>query len=137
MLRILKKPSGAGQTPQFQKDHTFDERKNEATRVRNSYPDRVPCIVEVKAGNDLPQLDKRKYLIPKTLTWPQFLFVLRKRLRLRPDKALFIFVNNIAIAGSSDRTIGQWDKEHRSDDGFLYVFLAAENAFGSEWSLIL
>jgi GABA(A) receptor-associated protein len=131
MLEKFRTQLRAGPTPQFQMDHTFEERHKESTRVRTSYPDRVPCIVEIKPGDELPHLDKRKYLVPKSLTWPQFLFVLRKRLKLRPDKALFLFVNNILIAGASDRSVGQFDQDHRSDDGFLYVFLAAENAFGA------
>ena len=40
------------------------------------------------------QVDKRKYLIPMDLTVGQFVYVIRKRITIPSDKAIFIFVNN-------------------------------------------
>lgn len=40
-------------------------------------------------------LDKKKYLVPTDLTVGQFYFLIRKRIHLRPEDALFFFVNNV------------------------------------------
>lgn len=34
----------------------------EAERIRQKYPDRIPCIVEKAEKSDVPQIDKKKYL---------------------------------------------------------------------------
>ena len=73
--------------------------KEEAIRVRTKYPDRIPIIVNRSdsAGVDVPYIDKHKFLVPSDLTMGQFQYVIRKRLTLTPDKALFIFVNGVLI----------------------------------------
>ena len=128
MLTTILSRGQERHVPQFQLDHSHEDRLREATRVRRSYPTTVPCIVDVAPNNSLPRLDKHKYLVPDDITWAQFLFVLRKRLKLRPEKALFMFANNVLIP--SGVTMGEVYKEHKAEDAFLYVSLAEENAFG-------
>ena len=36
-----------------------------------------------------------RYLVPADLTVGQFVYVVRKRIKLSPEKAIFIFVKNI------------------------------------------
>ena len=64
-------------------------------RIREKYPDRIPVIVEKAGRSDIPNIDKKKYLVPGDLTAGQFVYVIRKRIKLSPEKAIFIFVNNI------------------------------------------
>jgi len=40
-------------------------------------------------------LDECRYLVPADLTVGQFVYVVRKRIKLSPEKAIFIFVKNI------------------------------------------
>ena len=42
----------------------------------------------------ISDLDKKKYLVPNDLTVGQFYFLIRKRIQLRAEDALFFFVNN-------------------------------------------
>jgi GABA(A) receptor-associated protein len=59
----------------------------------------------------------------------QFIYVIRKRLTLPPEKALFTFVGNaIPPSGTLMREIyaQQADK-----DGFLYVKYSGESTFGA------
>ena len=37
----------------------------------------------------------RRYLVPADLTVGQFVYVVRKKVNLTPEKAIFVFVNNI------------------------------------------
>ena len=48
-----------------------ERRKAEAQRMREKYADRIPVIVEKAAGGDIPDIDKKKYLVPTDLTGDQ------------------------------------------------------------------
>lgn len=110
---------------------TAEKRKQEAGRIRDKYPDRIPVIVEKADKSDIVDIDKKKcatiasaavpprrtwslltpklhndltagccrtgcrYLVPADLTVGQFVYVIRKRIKLSPEKAIFIFVNNV------------------------------------------
>lgn len=52
-------------------------------------------IVEKAPKARVGDLDKKKYLVPSDLTVGQFYFLIRKRIHLRPEDALFFFVNNV------------------------------------------
>ncbi|OAV88395.1 hypothetical protein PTTG_12346, partial [Puccinia triticina 1-1 BBBD Race 1] len=82
------------------KDHrhtqgTRKKRKAEAERIRQKYPDRIPVICEKADRTDIPTIDKKKYLVPSDLTVGQFVYVIRKRIKLAPEKAIFIFVDEV------------------------------------------
>ena len=51
-------------------------------------------IVEKATNSTIPDIDKKKYLVPSDLTVGQFVYVIRKRIKLQAVKAIFIFVNN-------------------------------------------
>lgn len=44
-----------------------DKRKAEAARIRVKYPDRIPVISEKSEKSDIPDIDKKKYLVPADL----------------------------------------------------------------------
>lgn len=55
----------------------------------------IQVIVEKVPKSRVSDLDKKKYLVPSDLTVGQFYFLIRKRIHLRPEDALFFFVNNV------------------------------------------
>lgn len=59
------------------------------------------------------------------LTVGQFVYVIRKRIKLSPDKAIFIFVNSVLPATSA--TMSQIYAEYKDEDGFLYLTYSGEN----------
>ena len=113
----------------FKKQFDFDKRNNDATNILSKYPNRIPIIVEV-SKNRTKQLsiDKHKYLVPIDLTLGQFIYVIRKRVKLSPSDALFIFVNNIIPPTSN--TIGEIYNKYKDKDRFLYFKISSENTFG-------
>lgn len=116
---------------QFEKRFTFEERKSEAERIRLKYPDRIPIIVNIAAGDkSLPALDKKKYLVPQELTASQFLYVIRKRMKIPAEKGIFIFADKHVIQMS--QIMLKIYNEHKAADGFVYFTIAAENTFGGE-----
>ena len=66
----------------------------QAERIRSKYPERVPVICEKDARSDIPDIDKKKYLVPADLTVSQFTWVIRKRIKLPPESAMFLFIND-------------------------------------------
>uniref|UniRef100_A0A5F8A1E6 GABA type A receptor associated protein like 1 n=2 Tax=Macaca TaxID=9539 RepID=A0A5F8A1E6_MACMU len=85
-------------------------------------------IVEKAPKARVPDLDKRKYLVPSDLTVGQFYFLIRKRIHLRPEDALFFFVNNTIPPTSA--TMGQLYEDNHEEDYFLYVAYSDESVYG-------
>jgi GABA(A) receptor-associated protein len=117
-------------TISFKKEFTFEERFAESKRVFARHPDKIPVICERSpaAGRDCPFIDKKKYLTPPDCTVGQFLYVIRKQLRLPSEKALFLFVNGTIPPTTS--LIKEIYARHKDVDGYLYVTYAQENTFG-------
>lgn len=93
----------------------------------------MPVICEGVENSDIPEIDKRKYLVPLNLTVGQFVYVIRKRIKLPSEKAIFIFVND--ILPPTAEFFSKVYEEHKDEDGFLYVLYSGENTFGSERTL--
>eukprot|EP01039_Chlorochromonas_danica_P006616 gene6614-7309_t len=125
----------------FKESHTFEERVKESERVRAKYPDRIPVICE-KAETSAKEMilyyildvaprldiDKKKYLLPADLTCGQFIHVIRRRLKLPSEKAIFLFVNGSIPPTSA--TMSELNDQHKDKDGFLYLCFGEENVFG-------
>ncbi len=115
---------------EYKKIIPFKNRKNECDRIRAKYPDRIPVIVERSMfSKELNEIDKKKFLIPADLTVGQFVYVIRRRITLSSDKALFIFINDDLMPSSSELLSVIW-KNYKEKDGYLYVKYSGENTFG-------
>lgn len=112
----------------FKERFPFNKRVEEATRIMEKYPDRIPVIVEKASSSDIPEIDKHKYLVPKDLTVSQFIYVIRKRIKLQPEQAIFIFINNSLPPASS--LMSQMYEEHADECGFLFCLYSGESTFG-------
>uniref|UniRef100_A0A9I9CLN0 Autophagy-related protein n=1 Tax=Cucumis melo TaxID=3656 RepID=A0A9I9CLN0_CUCME len=115
-------------TDEFSMFVLLEKRKAEAARIREKYPDRIPVIVEKAERSDIPSIDKKKYLVPADLTVGQFVYVIRKRIKLSPEKAIFIFVDN--VLPPTGAIMSAIYEEKKDEDGFLYVTYSGENTFG-------
>jgi len=123
---------------QFREQHSFEKRYAEAHRVLEKYPGRIPVICERDPRNsNLPPDQKKKFLIPTDMTIGQFVYVVRQRVRLPPEKAIFMFITKVKQDGSTTSILAPtsqtFDKVYydcKDRDGFLYVVTASENVFG-------
>jgi len=116
----------------YQTKFSFSQRKTEADRIREKYPDRVPIICEkAKMCSDkaINNLDKRKYLVPKDLKLADFMYVIRKRMKLSPEKSIFLFLGDNNLAPCS-ALLGVLYDEYQEKDGFLYITYNGESTFG-------
>lgn len=114
---------------QYKEEHPFEKRLKEGRSIRKKYPDRVPVIVEKAPKARVPDLDKRKYLVPSDLTVGQFYFLIRKRIQLRPEDALFFFVDDVIPPTAA--TMGSVYQDHHEDDFFVYIAYSDESVFGT------
>ena len=115
-------------TSVFKKSFTFEERISESSRVMNKYPDKVPIICEKGVGKDIPDIDKKKYLISKELTIGNFIPVVRKRIKLKDYEALFLMINGSIPPTSAN--FAELHHKYKDPDGYLYIIYSKENVFG-------
>ena len=111
----------------FKDKNKFEKRVKESTRILEKYPNRVPIICE-RLTRKAPEIDRKKYLCPRDLTLGNFMYVIRKRLHLSEDKALYLFINNSIVPVSKD--LGTIYEEKKEKDGFLYIKYDSESTFG-------
>jgi len=112
----------------FKKENSEEKRISESEKILKKYPNRIPVIVEKDPRSKLNDIDKNKFLVPNDMNFAQFIYVIRKRIKLLPEEALFLFVNGImATNGSSMNAIYQ---THKDKDGFIYITYTSENTFG-------
>ena len=115
--------------PSFKERFSFKTRQEEALRIMKKYPDRIPIIVERSLSDTTTELiNKNKYLAPSSLTVGQFVYVIRKRLVLPPEKAIFLFIGGILPPTAS--LLGNIYDERKDKDHFLYITYSGENTFG-------
>jgi len=88
----------------------------------------VPVICEKADRSDIPDIDKKKYLVPADLTVGQFHYVIRKRIKLAPEKALFLFCSNSIPPNAA--LMSTVYEEQKDEDGFLYIQYSGESTFG-------
>jgi len=114
----------------FKNKYSLLERWNESNRILKIYPDRIPIICECSKfiEKNSPVLDKKKYLVPRDLTVGQFIYIIRKRLKLSQEKAIFIFIKE-KIPPSS-QMLGTLYEFNKDSDNFLYLLYSFENTFG-------
>ena len=105
-------------------------REGELERIRSRHPDKVPIFItkSTYAKDSLPEMRKRKFLVPIQYTMGELLLVIRKWLLLKPDQAIFIFIGEeLPMVGS---TIGELYARHKGNDGVIRLTYASENTFG-------
>ncbi len=99
--------------------------------MADRFQSRIPIICERAEKSNLPEIDKKKFLVPYDLTVGQFVYVIRKRINIPPEKAIFMFVDDILPPTAA--SLSSIYAEHKDKDGFLYFLYSSENTFG-DWS---
>ena len=69
----------------FKLKYTLEERELECKKIIKKYPTRIPIICEKSKNSNAVNLDKNKYLIPDNFSFSQFIYIIRKRLKLQPE----------------------------------------------------
>ena len=108
---------------------TFDERLADSNKIIEKHPNRV-CVYIKKSDTALtiPNIDKNKFLVPDDITIAQFIYIIRKRIRIAQNEALFFYINNSLMSGNI--TMKTINNKYKNDDGFVYIRYTGENCFG-------
>lgn len=101
------------------------KRKQEVNNIMDKYPNRIPIIVE----SSHIKIDKHKYLVPRNLTIGEFHQILRKRIDIKPEEAIFLLINNKSPMINS--TIEDIYDDDKDESGFLFVNIMKESTFGN------
>lgn len=88
----------------------------------------LQVVVERYIKTDLPDIEKKKYLVPRDMSVGQFIHILSARLHLAPGKALFMFVRNTLPQTTS--LMESVYESFKDEDGFLYMCYSSEKTFG-------
>jgi len=112
----------------FKNKYSLQIRSSESKRIMEKYPDRRPIIVEKCINSNIDEIDKKKYLVPMDISIGKFIYVIRKRMKLTPEKAIYVFIKNV-IPPSASLISSLYDSS-ADVDGFLYITFSAENTFG-------
>ena len=129
-----------------------EKRAAEAKRILTKYPDRIPVIVEKSVRSTLPEIDKKKFLVPGSMLCGEFKYIIHKHLQsqlssgaefLSAEQTLYLFVKNTPPrTGMSTFIIilryciligalmSELYEAFKDPDGFLYMTYSAENTLG-------
>uniref|UniRef100_A0A674IBH2 Microtubule associated protein 1 light chain 3 gamma n=1 Tax=Terrapene triunguis TaxID=2587831 RepID=A0A674IBH2_9SAUR len=103
-------------------------RMREAAEIRAKYPTKIPVVVErYQKEKQLPLLDRTKFLVSQDSSMSQFVITLT-RMSLTATQAFYLLVNK--GLPSMSMTVGEVYRDHKDEDGFLYVTYASQEMFG-------
>lgn len=103
----------------------LQERIDTSNKIMQKYTNRVPIIVD--CTNDI-EIDKKKYIVSIDLTIGEFLYTIKKRIKLEPHESIFLLTNNMLL--NNTETINSVYSKFKAVDGFLYIIISKENVFG-------
>jgi len=97
------------------------------SKLLTKYPDKIPVIF-IPSSNT-PEIDKRKFIIPRDLLVSQLIYIIRQKIKIEPEKAIFLFFGKNYVASSNMMMSEVYDK-YKDKNGILYVSYSIENTFG-------
>ena len=113
----------------FLASYSLEKRKSQVEAIRNTYPDRIPIVIDRAPNTQIAEIKRHKFLVPSDITVSKFLYEILKHIEIDKSQSLFIFINNfIPPAGA---LVMDFYEKHKAEDGFLYVLYAGENTFGA------
>ena len=116
----------------FKSKHSFIERKDQTDKIMVKYPNRVPIICEKATNTDIPDLDRKKFLVPHDILFSTFISIIRKRLNLEPHIGMYFFVssNGSEAMLPTFKDVLSIYEDYKDKDGFLYIYYSGESTFG-------
>ena len=107
-----------------------------SNKLRLKYPDKVPVLVtRSKKCKNLKDIGDVKYLIQDYITVGQFIYILRKRIEIKQDEALYLYAidgktkNEYVLSGNLEM-ISVYNEYKNDTDSILHIIYAGESVFG-------
>lgn len=116
----------------FKERLSLKERTRQSEIVLKKHPDRIPVIVErAKGSKNIPMIDRCKYLVPKDFSMAQLLYIVRKRIKLKPETGIFFFLPDNTLVTTSSLLSDVYQK-HKDNDNFLYLIYNSQSVYGMD-----
>ena len=98
--------------------------------LREKYPDKVPVVLKRNKGSKhIKDIGVVKYLVQDYITVSQFMYIIRKKIKIDSTEALYLYANEQNVLNNNLDMIAVYN-EYKSDDGLLKLTYAGENVFG-------
>ena len=115
---------------EFKKQYQLKRRLEQFQKIKQDYPNKIPIILERGQKCSINKIIKNKYILSKELTISEFIKIIREKLELEPERALF-FLANSKYSISNSENLGEVYKKYKDkEDGFLYMTYSEELVFG-------
>jgi GABA(A) receptor-associated protein len=98
------------------------------TILNEKFHDRVPTVLNDNTG-DFLKSEKGRFLLDKDITLGQFMAMLRKKNKIEPHEAIYVYCDNL-LPKSNTSMIDLWVDYRDVDDNILYLTCSKENTFG-------
>lgn len=114
----------------FKSRKSLPARLEETKKIKSRFPSKVPVVVErYRKEQELPPLDKTKFLVPEDISISQFSTIIRNRMSIKPSQAFFLMVNKKSMMTLSQSMAEVYEQES-DEDGFLYMIYCSQEGFG-------
>ena len=111
-------------------NNNLKTRKKQYSKLAAEHPDKVPIILERDINCTINKPIKSKYILSKGITMSEFVKIIREKLELKPERAIFLLVNGKHSVTLSEELGNIYNKYKDENDGFLYMSYSEEIVYG-------
>lgn len=106
---------------------TNNKEKEKIEKMLKKYPDKVPVIFRPSKISD-SEISKQKFLVPRDITISELIYIVKKRISIPPEKAIFIYIDT--IMPNLNSIVSENYEKYKNKDDILYISYSIENTFG-------
>ena len=88
----------------------------------------LAIALNMQRNVECPAVNCEANLCPKDMLFNQFIYVVRKRLKITDKQSIIFFINN--IIPNPNISMQELYEKNKSLDNFLYIKYSGENFFG-------
>lgn len=105
--------------------------KEEEQTILDKYPNRIPIVLE-PGDRHVSRLRSNKFLVPKDLTVGEFVAMVRRKLVMKPEQALYMSLEDGTMLNCSCLVVELYDTYKNMNDRHkgLTILYFTESTFG-------
>jgi len=127
---------------EFRKKYNIEERKKLSENILSKYEDKIPIYLSIDKDvlisvNPLLKKNINRYIVSSSLTFLQFISIVKKKINIKPEESLTLFIEHYnkdkimdTILCPISSSIQSIYLSYKDRDDFLYLKLIKENVFG-------
>ena len=115
---------------EFKMKNSPEKRIEQFEKIKKEYQNKVPIIIERSQNCSINKFIKTKYILSDDITMSEFIKIIREKLELEPERALFFLANGKYTVSGSEDLAQVYDKYKDSEDSFLYLTYSEEIVYG-------